>query len=422
MDARHRDRILRLLRTDPVVEAFARAAAAVPVHLVGGALRDRLLGLETHDLDLVVAGDGLRIARDAARRLGARLVDLGGDAFAAWRLVGAGWEADLWDRRGSSLHDDLARRDFTVNSFAMDLADGRLADPFGGVRDLELRRLGATTSRSFDSDPLRILRLPRLLLQLPGFTADPATIALARRSSAAIGDVATERVREELSRILASPEAGRGVTLLHQLDLYPGLFLGHPGTTGPLAAASADLLRLEGLSIALRDAIEGSSVPEPDLLAARWALLFRALAGGGRGGADALAGFSSRGYLARRIARAATLLLRVEHVAEDERSRRLFLHHAGDLWPTALLVLGVAAHDRQRWLASASAVGRLAKRHGAMIFDPPTLIDGNDLQAELLLDPGPQLGSLLSAVRGAQVEGTIATRDEALELARRLVT
>ena len=83
--------------------------------------------------------------------------------------VGAGgperFVLDLWDRESASLEDDLARRDFTVNSFAVDLRGGGVADPFGGLGDLEQRTLRATTRGSFEGDPLRVLRLARLLLE-----------------------------------------------------------------------------------------------------------------------------------------------------------------------------------------------------------------------------------------------------------------
>src|SRR6202158_2795770 len=164
---------------EPVVLALLAACRATECHLVGGVLRDRMLGLATHDLDAVVAGRGGEIASELAARLPARLVKLGGKDFAAYRLVigavgasdpgGAsdgtddavlsGYRIlDLWDRQSLPLHDDLARRDFTVNSFALAPRGGAVIDPFGGLSDLERRVLRATTAQSFAGDPLRVLR------------------------------------------------------------------------------------------------------------------------------------------------------------------------------------------------------------------------------------------------------------------------
>ena len=214
---------LTLLARHPVPRALVRAAGGIECHLVGGVLRDRLLGLPALDFDAVVERDGAAIGERLAAELGARLVPLGGKEFAAYRLAGDGFHLDLWDREGAGLASDLARRDFTVNSFAFDLTEPRLVDPHHGLRDLEARLLRATTPASFTGDPLRVLRLGRLLVQLPGFSVDSPTVALARAAAPGVARIAAERVREELSRLFASPEAHQGVALLHELGIYPGL-------------------------------------------------------------------------------------------------------------------------------------------------------------------------------------------------------
>src|SRR5580693_3366996 len=118
------DAALSELLRDPAVRALAAACGATECHLVGGVLRDRLLGLPSPDLDAVVAGRGQEIAERLAAALPARLVPLGGKDFAAYRLVADGWVLDLWDRAGTSLRQDLARRDFTVNAMALALGAG----------------------------------------------------------------------------------------------------------------------------------------------------------------------------------------------------------------------------------------------------------------------------------------------------------
>ncbi len=252
------------LRGAPLVQALLAACGATACHLVGGALRDAALGLATHDLDAVVAGRGRDIAGDLAARLPARLVLLGGEEFAAYRLVVAaghglgdpasaavhetreatnpftGAVLDIWDRQDTSLYDDLARRDLTVNSFALEPRTGAVVDPFGGLADLACRRLRATTERSFDGDPLRVLRLVRLLARLPGFSADATTCELARRAAPRLPEMAADRIREELWLALAGAGAERALHALAALDLYPGLWLGSPGAAaGREGAASA---------------------------------------------------------------------------------------------------------------------------------------------------------------------------------------
>ena len=163
---------LASLKERGVVRGLAEAAEGVPCHLVGGTIRDALLGRRSRDLDAVAERHGRAIAVRLANRLSARLVELGGDRFAAYRLVLDELVIDLWDRQGAPLGADLERRDFTVNSMALDVVTGELSDPLGGLADLEARLLRATTRESFTLDPLRVLRLPRLLTQLEGFGAD----------------------------------------------------------------------------------------------------------------------------------------------------------------------------------------------------------------------------------------------------------
>lgn len=249
-----------VLRRDPVVLALLAACGSNECHLVGGALRDRALGLATCDLDAVVAGRGREIADELAARLPARLVPLGGRDFAAYRLVltagtghgprgdstgeGAAAEQarasvlDLWDRGSTPLHDDLARRDFTVNSFALEPRGGAVIDPFGGLADLERRNLRATTGASFEGDPLRVLRLARLLVRLPGFAVDPDTRELARRAAPRLPQMAAERIREELWLLFSHPDAARGLLELAALGVYPGLWLG-AGSAPPVATTPA---------------------------------------------------------------------------------------------------------------------------------------------------------------------------------------
>ncbi|HEY4597680.1 MAG TPA: hypothetical protein VIJ02_14875, partial [Thermoanaerobaculia bacterium] len=267
-------RTFRLLVHLPAVRALLEACGPAECHLVGGILRDRALGLPSHDVDAVVSGGGGReIAERLAAALPARLVFLGGKEFAAYRLVGEDVTVDLWDREGTSLHQDLARRDFTVNAFALDVRSGELVDPFDGLADLERRLLRATTPESFTGDPLRVLRLPRLLLRLPGFAADPQTLMLARASTPGLVRMAAERVREELAILFAHPEAHRGLALLVALDVYPGLWLGRPGEPGKPGGALAELEALPERIREMRE-IDTAAAESVDAPAARLAATF----------------------------------------------------------------------------------------------------------------------------------------------------
>jgi hypothetical protein len=472
------------LRRDPVVLGLLAACGSSECHLVGGALRDRALGLATCDLDAVVEGRGREIADELAARLPARLVLLGGRDFAAYRLVltagagrgpregsaGEGAVAeqartsvlDLWDRGSMPLHDDLARRDFTVNSFALEPRGGAVIDPFGGLADLERRKLRATTGASFEGDPLRVLRLARLLVRLPGFAVDPDTRELARRAAPGLPEVAAERIREELWLLFSHPDAARGLLELAALGVYPGLWLGagsaSAATTPAGAARPAELAATEIAALPARagelldmlGASAGGPAPgvEPvapiDFAAARLAATLRHLppepraagprpsAGAGWGEpAAALTRMRDAGYLSvRQAAEIALVLAAPAELPTTELDRRRFLHGWGRRWLTAAAAIGAAATAGgptaaagdpaatdpavlERWRRAAARLCELARREGPALIAPPRLLGGEEVQRLLGVPAGPRVGAALAALTAAQVDGAVRTQGDA---------
>jgi len=419
-------RAFRLLLHHRAVRALLDACGPgafdppVECHLVGGVLRDRALGLPIHDVDAVVAGHGREIAERLAAALPARLVLLGGKEFAAYRLVAGDLTVDLWDRETMTLHDDLARRDFTINAFAYDPRGEKVIDPFGGIADLERRLLRATTPASFTGDPLRVLRLPRLLLRLPGFAADSQTLLLARRSAPGLAAVAAERVRDEIAMLFAHPEIHRGLALLMALDVYPGLWLAQPGEPGHSAGA---LTELEALPERIRELrqLDTGAADGVDAPAARLAATFVHLPRNGHGALQRLERFRDAGYLTRQEAAKVALVLGWEELPVSDLGRRRFLHRAGPLWATVASSLGARATGTaalEPWRATLRPLVDLARREGKALFDPPRLLTGVEIQELLGVPPGPHVGRALTAVRQAQVDGKIRTREEAVDLLR----
>lgn len=411
----------RVLLHQPAVRALIAATEGmtegVELHLVGGVLRDRALGLPVHDFDAVVSGRGREISERLAETLPARLVLLGGKEFAAYRLVGEDEVVDVWDRAGTSLHQDLARRDFTINSFAFDLRTQEVSDPFNGLGDLGRRVLRATTGESFAGDPLRVLRLPRLLLRLPGFTAEPDTLLLARKSAPGLSEVAAERVREELGLLFGDPDAARGLTLLMELDLYPGLWLGRPGEPGRPGLALAEVGALPDAVRELRDRAPHVAA-RVEARIARLASLFANLPEPHP--PAILERFRDAGYLTRSTAADVARLLELPGLPEDEIGRRRFLHRTGTLWPTATAFLSTraAAHGLP-WRPALAPLVDLARREGANLMDPPRLLGGAEVQRLLGIPPGPAVGRALDAVLAAQVDGKVRSKEEAVALLRR---
>jgi poly(A) polymerase len=201
-----------------VLDAARTALADRPAWLVGGAIRDRALGRETNDLDVVVDGDPAAAARASARATGRAACFALSEQFGAWRVSArdSSWQVDVEPLRGGSLESDLALRDFTVNAIAEPLAGGPPIDPLGGLEDLAARRLRIAAPSAFADDPLRVLRLARVSVEL-GLVAEPDTLRSARAHAIELVDVSPERVFVELRRILASPRARHGIELLDSL-------------------------------------------------------------------------------------------------------------------------------------------------------------------------------------------------------------
>ncbi len=194
------------------------ALAGTRAWLVGGAVRDRLLGRQTLDVDLVVDGDPAQAARaiaSVARR--AACFPLSED-FGSWRVVAHehAWQVDVEPLRGGTIEADLALRDFTVNAIAEPLAGGEEIDPLGGRADLRARRLRMCAPRAFADDPLRVLRLVRLAVELE-LEADTETKRSAGAHADALAAVSAERVFVELRRIVAARHARKGLELMGAL-------------------------------------------------------------------------------------------------------------------------------------------------------------------------------------------------------------
>jgi tRNA nucleotidyltransferase (CCA-adding enzyme) len=190
------------------------------VYVVGGAVRDVLLGRTPHELDFVVEGDAVAVARRAAERLGGRVTvherfgtatveaadatfDLAGARRERYERPGALPDVEL----GASLAEDLARRDFTVNAIALHLADGELTFYEGAREDLEAGVLRVLHDGSFRDDPTRLLRLARYAARLT-FSADARTDQLAAEAVAggAVDTVTGSRLGAELRLLLGEPQ------------------------------------------------------------------------------------------------------------------------------------------------------------------------------------------------------------------------
>ena len=457
------------------LEAARAIFAGQDAWIVGGAVRDRLLGRATTDLDLAVPADPADAARALARTTGGVPFRLSG-AFGAWRVVGPrhAWHVDLVILRDGDIAADLAARDFTVNAMAEPLDGGDLLDPHCGRADLDARRLRMVAPDALAQDPLRTLRAVRLAVDLD-LTIEPETAAAVARAAHGLGRVAAERIFGELKQVIRSPAVRTGLQLMdahgitaevlpellslrgveqnvfHHLDVYDHTLEVLDQVAAierdPLAAgfgehseAVAELLR-EPLADELT---RGDAMRIAALLhdaAKPWTRTERPDGGFGFPGHDREGAQLARDVL-RRLRSSEKL---ADHVAA------LCLHH---------LRLGFLVHERPldqrevwRYLRATepqaadvtvfTVADRLATRgknaepairaHVELareVLGPALarraegarapLLRGDELARELGLRPGRELGELLAQLEEDRFAGAIRTREDALRRAREL--
>lgn len=200
--------------SDPL-PAVRSALAGRPAWLVGGALRDRVLDRPTADVDVVVDGDAEGAARAVAGATARAACFALSEVFGAWRVVARdrSWQVDVEPLRAGSLEADLRLRDFTVNAIAEPIAGGALIDPLGGLADLAAHRLRMVAPSAFADDPLRVLRLTRVAVELD-LEPDRETLRAARAQAEELRSCSAERVFMELRRIISARGALRGLDLM----------------------------------------------------------------------------------------------------------------------------------------------------------------------------------------------------------------
>jgi poly(A) polymerase len=204
------------------------AHAGHELHLVGGTIRDALLGRSADDLDFTTDARPervLELVADTADATWTTGIEFGtvGAQLGAVRCEITTYRADRYDRisrnpvvaYGDSLDDDLRRRDFTMNAMALSVPGRVFTDPYGGLRDLAtgVLRTPAEPEESFADDPLRMLRAARFVAQL-GVTPTPAVVAAMTAMAAQLDRITVERVQVELSKLLLGRYPRRGLELL----------------------------------------------------------------------------------------------------------------------------------------------------------------------------------------------------------------
>lgn len=224
-------------------QIIAQCAASLQLQafVIGGFVRDALLGTACKDVDIVTDGDGIELAQECAKRLGAHKIAVYktyGTAMFMYRdwqfeFVGARKESYSPESRNpvvsrGSLHDDQLRRDFTINALAISLQPsdfGKLIDPFNGVEDLKngIIKTPLDPDITFSDDPLRMIRAIRFAAKL-NFAIEEKTLEAISRNAKRIEIITRERIAEELNKILMSEQPSTGFKLLDRTGLLQLIF------------------------------------------------------------------------------------------------------------------------------------------------------------------------------------------------------
>jgi poly(A) polymerase len=435
--------------------------------IVGGALRDELLGREVTDIDIAVEGDPAAAARELAAEVRGPVFRLS-EAFGAWRVIDrkSGRIYDFAPLQGESIEEDLRKRDFTINAMARPRGGGELIDPLHGQADVEARTLRVIGPESYERDPLRPLRLARFSAEL-GFAPDPETERLTAAAAERVPEASGERVFAELRRLVLAPHAVPGLALADRLGLLDAVLpelsdlhdvdqshFHHTDVYGHTLEVLERLIELEAeASGELREVLDE---PLADELTRGEALRFGALLhdigkpatysvredgrvtfiGHDRLGEDMVRDICRRLRTSDRLSRFIEGVTRhhlvlgflVHKRPLDPREVYRYLRRTSPV-EVEVTLLSCAdrlatrgknadrAIDAHLELAKELMPAALAwRRHGR----PKLPLRGDELAREAGIEPGPELGRVLAGLEEAVYAGEVATRDEAVALARRL--
>jgi tRNA nucleotidyltransferase/poly(A) polymerase len=401
-------------------------------YLVGGCVRDLLLGRLPADYDVVVLGDPSAYAQKLAAAAGGRIVEIGKPAFRLWRVVAPAAIIDVSAAAGASIAEDLRHRDFTINALALDITTGAIIDVTGGRQDINSGTIRMVSASAFRNDPVRLIRAFRLQARF-GFSIEPGTLAAIGRDASRIAGPAGERVRDEFFKMLGADRSAPALQDMARTGLLTALFPGLKGAgekgleravaahqqleslLGDLPACFPDTAEVlmreltENRRILLKSAAVLSHVPGIPAIAQRFRL--------SRHDAVRLEG------LTRHHARALGIL--VSHRPSPREMTRFFraahavlpdllLNAAADLMAE---LAAPAVHSQDFRSFTAELLHTYAFTYTPRLLSPPP-ISGNDLIREFGLKPSALFKHILDSIEEERLSHSEVGRAEALEMVR----
>lgn len=437
------------------VVAFARQKG-LPIYLVGGAIRDIILGRKLTDYDFVVEDAATAFLDQLGNLLEASVFTMGkGRHEGVYRLVKGEHTIDFAIMAGDAIDQDLRRRDFTINAIAYAVTEERFFAAPQAVEDLKAGRIDLASPHALQEDPLRMLRAVRYRCTLPGFDLTERLKKEITRHQELLSGVASERIRAELDEIVLSPFPAQGLGLMHELGLLVRVFPELAPLEG-LPQGRHHLTDVLSHTIEVVGEVDRLITKEPpfpfepsgaDRLTVGYAALFHDLGKPAtqnidEGGEVHFYGHPQESsHLAQGIMRRlkfpnkvldGVLLVVENHMRiltlargepKDSALRRLIYLMGEKIG--LLLLLGVAETgskgngddgEQERFMGLCQRIWDLYERED--LIAPEPLLRGRDLLA-LGHAPGPRMGEILDEVKKRQIEGELWNKEEALHFVKK---
>jgi len=432
-------------------------------YLVGGAVRDLLLERPIHDLDFALPENTIPAAKEVADNLGGAFFILDGDRETVRVILkdedGKRMNVDFSRFQGESIEEDLAARDFTITSMALDpRGDGKIIDLFQGAQDLKDRKLRTTSARSLTDDPLRCIRAVRLAAQFR-LRILPETKDQIRKYGQGIADISPERIRDELFRILDGPKQAAAFQTIEILGLSPfvffdeisdqqikylafledlwGLFLkDHDQDSAANWSLGLLIHRLGRFRKDIQEFLRYELVPgrtNYQLSFIAPLLENREDESKNRDWSEILPLSNHEWDFLNKSKQASEGILKQVRSEVPPRPLDIYRYYrqngpAGILG--VFLAVAVVSSDyennshQEDWINVLDICRSYLEgwwERKAQWVSPPILLDGDDIQSEFSISPGPRIGFLLESLREVQVERGISSREEALQFLTDLV-
>lgn len=444
-----------------------------PIHVVGGAVRDRLLGRPLLDIDFILPIDPTPLAKKVAARLGGSSFPLDEERGIVRVKLPSGIHFDFAKWQGKTLEEDLDRRDFAVNAMAVPLGawmtprwKNAIIDRHNGLRDLKQKKILPLGSGVFKEDPLRLLRAFRIAAQLD-LMIPPATLAAIEKNAALIRRPAPERRRDEMLQMLSTPRAHANLVLMDRAGLLDKVFPDaarlrktapkHYGKGGVLKHTLDSVKCFEqilldktwfpGLNGKIAAYLDETMAGHPLRAHCKWGLLLHDI-----GKPDTMQVINGRLRFfehehvgADKVKKLAPFYrwsndetTRYENfvrhhmrpgnlAAQDELTDKAIHRFYRDLGNDAIAMLLVSLADHLTYLSPAQRRKRNSPHEKVTMkmvrrfythrekVTPPKIVDGHEIMKAFNLKPSPLIGTLMSELTEAQTEQDISTKTQALE-------